>query len=258
MRRWGLRVWLLVSIFVFPGLIEDVAADDLGLQRINVPANQPEQWPKGNWSAIPREEFADWLKRIEEKKSRPTRSRLHKAIYHLKVVDHRLEGTFELNLAGTSLPAGELLDLTPVSLAVKKTSWKSGQPAVLGLAGNDRQYLWIDGQRNVSKDPLTGECLVSGTRLPQSLFFRLGLFPADLTQVHLEIPQGYELASSAGILTRDQTQDGGSSHSMLLSMAGLAECELTFTRKPDQNVQTNHLIYEEDVTALIREDELRF
>lgn len=120
MRRWGLRVWLLVSIFVFPGLIEDVAADDLGLQRINVPANQPEQWPKGNWSAIPREEFADWLKRIEEKKSRPTRSRLHKAIYHLKVVDHRLEGTFELNLAGTSLPAGELLDLTPVSLAVKK------------------------------------------------------------------------------------------------------------------------------------------
>lgn len=258
MRRWGLRVWVLVSIFVFPGLTAEVAADDLGLQRINVPANQPEQWPKGNWSAIPREEFADWLKRIEEKKSRPTRSRLHKAIYHLKVVDHRLEGTFELNLAGTSLPAGELLDLTPVSLAVKKTSWKSGQPAVLGLAGNDRQYLWIDGQRNVSKDPLTGECLVSGTRLPQSLFFRLGLFPADLTQVHLEIPQGYELASSAGILTRDQAQNGGSSHSMLLSMAGLAECELTFTRKPDQNVQTNHLIYEEDVTALIREDELRF
>ncbi|ADG67652.1 hypothetical protein Plim_1822 [Planctopirus limnophila DSM 3776] len=258
MRRRGLCVWVLVSIFVFSGLIEGVAADDLGLQRINVPANQPEQWPKGNWSAIPREEFAEWLKKIEEKKSRPTRSRLHKAIYHLKVVDQRLEGTFELNLAGTSLPAGELLDLTPVNLAVKNTSWKSGQPAVLGLAGNDRQYLWIDGKGNVSNDPLTGECLVSGTRLPQSLFFRLGLFPADLTQVHLEVPQGYELASSAGVLTRDKPQDEKSSQSMLLSMAGLAECELTFTRKPDQNVLASHLIYEEDVTALIREDELRF
>ncbi|MBA4032535.1 MAG: hypothetical protein C0478_16825, partial [Planctomyces sp.] len=233
-------------------------ADDTGLRRIDVPADQPDQWPKGVWSAVPREEFTRWMEIIASRKSQPTRSRLSRADYEFRIVDGRLEGSFEITLSGNTPEKGELVDLTPVTLPLKRLQWKSGDPAVFGLAADQRQYLWVDGQKRVDEDRLVGECVLTGAALPQSMFFNLSLFPADLSELRLKVPEGYQLSSSAGVIVRGPDAANGQQTVSSIRLAGTSECEVSLTRAIEKRDSTERLLYEEDLAAIIREDELRF
>ncbi|HEX5443534.1 MAG TPA: hypothetical protein VFW87_06885, partial [Pirellulales bacterium] len=233
-------LWLsLVSLLsVAVRAAEPAQRPPLEYRRYFVPADRPEEWPKGNVSYLPvdQDEF-DRL--VEAANSVPLgkpaagAARITAAAYEAALDSRdRLAGEARFEISAIqNTPV--LLPLSPLGLVVEDVVWhgSSDTKAVAGVDANGRFSVLVEGSGT-----LILRWSLAGRREPDgSLRFLFELPRAAVARMQLDLPPGRTPAVSAGVLAGDSPADG--QHRWQFELGGRTETSLTIV--PDE-AQSRH------------------
>ncbi len=224
------------------------------IQRIDVPADRPREWPRdvSQSVAVPRDEFERLLKGAEIGGHRPHPVRLTSAHYSATLAGPSLrEGRARLAVqrvgAGSALhPLGEF------NLALQDLAWPD-RPAVWGSDAAGHSWLLADAPAG----ELTATWSATGRSLPGEIDFEL-TFPAALTSVlDLKVPRDRTVRATPEARRIDEGSDADW-QVWRIPLGSERRCRLAIAQRGDARVRPPTILYEHELAAVVREEDLRF
>jgi len=179
----------------------DPHQDEVRIERIQVPADQPHLWPEseGDWRPLPRQEFDAFLERLHDRAALRFRSPyIRRADYTANFVAGALRrGRVTWSVAHPG-DRPELLTLSPFNLALAPELRDSeGELAVWGTASGGETRLIVTPGRT----QFVGGWGIDGRRLSNGIEFDIEIPGAQMTRFRLTLPEGQSLKSSSGIVS---------------------------------------------------------
>jgi hypothetical protein len=226
------------------------------IQRVLVPANRPEAWPKGPWEPVLYSELQRYLSGMNAPASGP---RIERARYQATLVGPSLlQGTlrWEIRQNG-SKPAWMVLDATPVGLHCDRLTWDapSGsepEPAIDGSTGNGRWGLLVDRDEGT----VSGNWSLSGRLGVHILEFEPALPPAEVASLELTLPADLQLSSSQGVIAAPPEGTAGPK-TWLIELGGHRQTRLTLRRRVDAAAARPLLLTDKNMVVSLRRDVAR-
>lgn len=174
-----------------------VSSAEQAWRRAYVPAGSPDDWPAGDWSAVPWSELEPFLDATSggDDPAAAATPVIEQVVYRGALNDSGfLEGTFEAQVRRPD-QAAEFLEFSGVGIAVSQLNWSEAE-AEWGTAPDDRILLRVDRPAGV----LTGRWSALGRLTLDRRKFDLALLPAGATRLELSVPRELTLRCSGGLL----------------------------------------------------------
>lgn len=253
------RNLLFIVLFLIASTASGLhAADDVPtLERVDIPADQPQSWPDfwRDHIAVPRSEFERvWQATRPRPASLPAASvesmnysatllgtELVDGRGHLKV--HRLDGS------------AKWMTLSPWNLAVSSMSWSNrGDPALYGV-GPDQQF-WLALDRTTADLDFTWA--KTGIPIGQRTVFELQLPKAQSSQMILRLPAD-QILSCVQVPVRQRPSAEATTGWVEWEVLAGSETQFTLVTERAHTVPSTPIIsYRRQMVAALREDHLRF
>ena len=163
-----------------------------GVQRIYVPDNATQSWPKGDWTPISGRELQEMLDTVAAP-NQPSTMRIASSLYRATLKGNELTGDFQMKIISTG-DQDLAFPLTPLNLRLSTLTIDS-RPAVWGTGLDQKTYIIVPA----------GSHTISGnwsTTCSEKLLQRdcLLQFPsAELSQFELTIPRQLDIELLGGI-----------------------------------------------------------
>ncbi len=248
------------------------------IHRVDVPAERLKDWPRDAWQAVavPREEFNRLLSSAELAERGPRRVQITTAQYTATLVGESLrEGRARLNVQRASSdsvlhPLGEislaLQDLTwneprvpeaagvPTDgLAPKESPASMGRPAVWGSDAVGQPWLLADAPAG----ELSAIWSAAGRRLPAEIDFDLVVPAAAVSMIELKVPRDRIVRATPEARPIEAGSDA-QWQVWRIQLGSERRCRLAIAPRNDVFVRTPTILYEYELGAVVREEDLRF
>ncbi|MBM82076.1 MAG: hypothetical protein CMJ78_16015 [Planctomycetaceae bacterium] len=168
------------------------------LRKAYVLANQPDQWPKGNWRPMNVRDFEALIQSLESNAQQPQPAVIDRAIYTAKfdpAAKTLVGGTLS---ARTKLRGREatLMKLEPLRLALSGLQWSNSRPATWGTTRSGATSVFIEDRAG----ELTGAWTLAGHGTSYHVEFPIEIPQAVVSQIRLSAPTNWNVASSRGFV----------------------------------------------------------
>jgi hypothetical protein len=224
------------------------------IQRIDVPADRPEEWPRevSRSVAVPRDEFERLLKGAETGERRPHPVQLTLAHYSATLAGSSFrEGRAKLAVQRVGL-APALHPLGDFNLALQDLAWPD-RPAVWGSDAAGHSWLLADAPTGA----LTATWSAMGRSLPEEIDFDLTV-PAALTSVFdLKVPRDRPVRAMPEARRIDEGSDSDW-QVWRIQLGSERRCRLAIAERGDSRERKSTILYEHELAAVVREEDLRF
>ncbi len=210
--RWHILAILLLAAGTAAAQERDLRSPDAAApilyRRVYTPQTDLDKYTRGYLPML-RRKFPEFLERIESRRreARTDAAWIQSADYSAVFSDGQLtSGLAQLNVVHTSVEPSVLV-LSPCQLAVGVATWQGAEMAKDALVGNDLAGNLIalvrDSGQLHFRWTLHGE-----TNSWDETRFDVILAPSPMNRLSVDLPPGYQLLSSRGIVTQlDQTDD---------------------------------------------------
>ncbi len=200
-------------------------------REIKVPADQPQDWPPGNWRAILLKDYLSLLRDAKPAPPGPRKVLIERAEYSATVDLQRSmlrDGSLKAQIRRTGNTT-ELISLEPLNFAVSQLRWSDGI-AVSGTAPNGDTTLIVDRR----KGELLGRWSLRGRRLLNHVEFDLRVASATVSQLNLDVPTTCTLTSSAGYVSKPLPAEKSGWQTWQIELGSHTECQFSITQAPLQ------------------------
>ena len=230
------------------------------IQRIDVPAERLKDWPRDAWQgvAVPRAEFDRLLNAAKLSERGPRRVHLTNARYTATLAGETLqEGRVTLNLQRFG-DDPVLYPLGEVGLALQDLGWKESpesktRPAVWGADATGLPWLLAD----VPLGELTATWSAAGRRLPGEIDFDLVVPAATVSVLELKVPRDRIVRATSEARPIDEGSDA-QWQVWRITLGSEHRCRLAITPRDSVRVRKPTILYEYELGAVVREEDLRF
>lgn len=201
------------------------------------PSSGAEDWPRGNWTAVPRGLLWEYLsQRVGDgNRAQDSEPFIERIVYRGALQeDHSFSGGFDASIQADSSP---VLELRHVSLFLGDLRWED-RPAEWGTADDGRSLLIVPERASA----LQGRWSLAHRIVGQRAEYRVQVPPAAATRFELSLPAGWTLSSSAGAVLPPDA-DGGGASVWVVELGRRHECLWTLER--DDAPQLEPLLHTE-------------
>lgn len=222
--------------------------------RIDVPANRPDVWSRDAKPlvAISREEFEQLLKNNDAETPAPKPAQLLSAHYTATLTGQALrDGRARINVQRIG-SAPVLLPMGQFNLAVRDLSW-SDRPAVWGTDDQDHSWLLADA----TAGELQMQWSAASRTVAGDLSFDLQFPTAAMTSLDLKLPRDHTLRSTPEARRIDEGSDA-TWQVWRVQLGSERRCRLTISSTKPNAERTPTIIFEQELGAIVREQDLRF
>ena len=256
-RRFQLIRCLLVGwLALAAGIVSAAPPESLvsQIQRIDVPADRPQEWPRevSQSVAVPRDEFERLLKGAEIGERKPHSVRLTSAQYSATLAGQTLrEGraTLAVQRVGAE-PA--LHPLGEFNLALQDLAW-SDRPAVWGSDAAGHSWLLADAPAG----ELTAAWSATGRSLPGEIDFDLTVPAALVSVLDVKVPRDRIVRATPEARRIDEGSDPDW-QVWRIQLGSERRCRLAIAQRADSPSRKPTILYEHELAAVVREEDLRF
>lgn len=218
-----------------------------GLQKILVPQNAPDIWPRADWKPIQRTKLEALLAKIRRSPSADPAGIIRQATYSAVFSGTSFQhGRFSLSLEGAE-QATRYISLEPLNLRITDLSWENHQRAIWGTAPDLGMILLTEKQQ----DTLSGSWSLLGKRRLGGVVFEVHVSAAVRTQFLLTLPRHLRLRSNCGIVTVDSEPNPNSPRIWRVELGGRTRCRLTVDSEESLKIPQPLVLLEDSVTNLV-------
>ena len=231
---------------------KDIDNSAASFRRVPVPADRPDLWPKGSWQAVPLDEFQRLLKAARTRRPRLKPVWIERAIYTATFAGRSLRGGRLTATVRRTSHRNELLTLDPLNLPLLHPVW-SGHDAVWGTTREGRTALIVRWPR----DTLRARWSLAGRRLVSGVEFDIHVAPAGVSRLELRLPDGYQLAASAGVVSKPTAAETGWKL-WRVDLGSLADTRVTIGRVAQQTALRPLILADTDTSYVVRREGTQF
>lgn len=246
-------MWLLAMASILAVEPEVFPPSPLGpLERINVPADRPEAWPRfEGLVAVPRSEWETlWEAAHPRTRSVPGAS-LTKTVLRATVIGDRLVGGV-LEAEVSRVGARSIwLPWEPWGLAAKDVRW-ADRRAVFGADPAGRHWLLVDRPQGT----LQAGWSLQGQQFGRQVEFALSIPAALSTRVELRLPREQTLTTRPATLPLKMGEPNEHWRTWTIEVGSLENVVLSIATTPEQ-VLPPVVTYRKTLNGLVREDHIR-
>lgn len=254
----ALTALAILSALVFPGLAADPAPAAGSLQsrilRVDVPADRPDVWFRDAKSLVPvpRREFEELLRAAEPESPGPRPAQVTSARYSASLTGQALrDGRGQLTVQRVS-EKPVLLPLGASNLAVRDFGW-TDRAATWGSDLKGMSWLLVD----VPAGELQLSWSAAGRSVAGELNFDLQFPAAAISSLDLRVPRDQSVRSVPEARQVDEGSDAAW-QVWRIQLAVDRRCRLTVTPSAPVAARTPTILYDYELGAVVREQDLRF
>ena len=213
-----------------------------GVRQIYVPADDPVQWPAGDWIPVDRDELSELLV-PGRSASDPDPAFLERVIYRARFeqsafVDGTLDATVRLR---GSRP--RFVELGTPSLAIAELRWPEG-PAAWGLAPDQRTLLRVEADKRM----LSGRWSLSGRDVFSTVVFAVSVPPAVTSRLELDVPATHTLSVDGGLTSEVRPGQQHDWQTWSIELGRRSSCRMTVAPIAGTDADSSHDLQLSQVT----------
>ncbi|MBX3451879.1 MAG: hypothetical protein KF777_20135 [Planctomycetaceae bacterium] len=224
------------------------------LTRIAVPQDRPETWPspETRWEPLPRDEFERLWKLQQSPTSRIAPVWLESVHATAVLTESTLRAGTLTGRMTSSASEPRLFSLSPLNVALSELAWSNG-PAVWGAGPKGDILVLVPPGSHEFNARWTAQ----GRRFGSQVELLLDLPRSAITSLEILADSGRTLMASGSDVVRSEDPREGYSR-WRIELGSATSTQIVATDSRGASSRPSLLLYQQDITGLIREEEIRF